>query len=48
MPYLFYLAYGEGQSSTTASGVFSGLAVFVISCVIFGVFAYKTYPADRP
>ncbi|MBE9070345.1 hypothetical protein IQ260_27250 [Leptolyngbya cf. ectocarpi LEGE 11479] len=47
MPYLFYLAYGEGQSATTATGVFSGLIVFVISCVIFGVFAYRSYPIDR-
>ena len=47
MPYLFYLAYGEGQFSTTANGVFFGLVLFVIGCVTFGIFAYRTYPIDR-
>lgn len=47
MPYIFYLAYGEGQAATTANGVFLGLAAFVIGCVTFGIFAYRTYPIDR-
>lgn len=47
MPYLFYLAYGEGQSGTTANGVFLGLAVFVVGCIVFNVLAYRNYPVDR-
>jgi len=47
MSYSFYLAYGEGQISSTASGVFSGLIVFVIGCIIFGVYSYQTYPVDK-
>ncbi|MEO0374617.1 MAG: hypothetical protein AAF329_08340, partial [Cyanobacteria bacterium P01_A01_bin.17] len=47
MPSLFYLAFGEGQFSTTASGVFSGLAVFVVCCIVFVVLAYRNYPVDQ-
>ena len=47
MPALFYLAYGEGQASATANGVFLGLVLLVIGCVSFGIFAYRTYPIDR-
>lgn len=47
MPYPFYLAYGEGQFGTTASGIFSGLIVFVICCIVFGVYSYRTYPMDK-
>lgn len=47
MPLIFYFAYGEGQFSSTANGVFSGLLVFVVCCIAFGVFAYRNYPVDR-
>ncbi|MGJ3253421.1 MAG: hypothetical protein ACFE0J_20135 [Elainellaceae cyanobacterium] len=45
---VIYLAYGEGQSASTATGVFAGLVVLVLLCVLVGVYSYKTYPADRP
>ncbi|MBE9078929.1 hypothetical protein IQ241_16785 [Romeria aff. gracilis LEGE 07310] len=47
MPYLFYLAYGEGQFGATASGVFLGIAGLVIGCVAFVLLSYKAYPADQ-
>ena len=47
MSYIFYLAYGEGQISSTASGVFLGLVVFVVGCLAFGVYSYRTYPVDK-
>lgn len=47
MPPIFYLAYGEGQFGTTANGIFSGLTVFVICCVVFVVLSYRNYPLDR-
>ncbi|MEM6521224.1 MAG: hypothetical protein AAF722_18045 [Cyanobacteria bacterium P01_C01_bin.70] len=47
MPPMFYLAYGEGQFSSTASGIFSALVVFVICCVAFGLYSYQTYPNER-
>ncbi len=46
MPPLF-LAYGEGQFAFTASGVSLGLLVFVLSCLAFIIYSYRTYPADR-
>lgn len=47
MPSMFYLAYGEGQVSTTANGVFLGLAAFAVCCITFVIYSYTTYPADR-
>ena len=47
MPLIPYLAYGEGQISSTGTGVFSGLILLVILCVAFGVYSYRTYPTDK-
>lgn len=47
MVHFFYLAYGEGQFGSTATGVFSGLVSLLGCCIVFGVYAYKTYPTDR-
>lgn len=47
VPMVVYLAYGEGQSASTATGVFSGLLVLVLLCVLVGVYSYRTYPTDR-
>jgi hypothetical protein len=41
-----YLAYGEGQFATTATGIVSGLLALAILLVLFGVYASKTYPND--
>ncbi|MBE9112804.1 hypothetical protein IQ273_25785 [Nodosilinea sp. LEGE 07298] len=42
-----YLAYGEGQAASTASGIFLALVVFTLGCLAFIFYGYKTYPADR-
>lgn len=42
-----FLAYGEGQFSSTATGVFLGLLVTVSFCVLLIFYAANTYPADR-
>ena len=42
-----YLAYGEGQFGSTANGIFSGLIVLVIGCIVFGIYSYQTYPNDK-
>ena len=47
MPWMYYLAYGEGQFSSTANGVFLGLVVFVVCCITFVIYSYRTYPLDR-
>lgn len=47
MSYTVYLAYGEGQFSSTANGIFSGLIVFILCCIVFGVYSYRTYPIDK-
>jgi hypothetical protein len=47
MPFFFYLAYGEGQISSTASGIFLGLLILTLGCLAFIFYGYKTYPADR-
>ncbi|MBE9138359.1 hypothetical protein IQ254_14380 [Nodosilinea sp. LEGE 07088] len=44
---LFYLAYGEGQISATASGIFLSLLVFALGCIAFIWYGYRTYPSDR-
>ncbi|MGD1906418.1 MAG: hypothetical protein ACFB0C_10550 [Leptolyngbyaceae cyanobacterium] len=44
---IFYLAYGEGDFSSTASGIVSALIVLLIGCLAFGIYSYKTYPIDR-
>lgn len=47
MPLAYYLAYGEGEFATTATGVFSGLFVLAVGCIAFILYAYRTYPANR-
>lgn len=47
MSHMFYLAYGEGQFSSTASGVFVGLVAFTAGCIAFVLYSYQTYPADK-
>lgn len=42
-----FFAYGEGQFSTTATGIASGLLAVVILLVLLGVYANNTYPNDR-
>mgnify|MGYP001770824602 CR=1 FL=1 len=42
-----YLAYGEGQFASTATGVFFGLITAVSFCALFIIYAANTYPADR-
>lgn len=44
---MFYLAYGEGQFASTASGILSALIVSVIGCLAFGLYSYQTYPKDK-
>jgi hypothetical protein len=44
---LFYLAYGEGQISSTASGIFLSLLLLTLGCVAFIFYGARTYPADR-
>ncbi|MBE7379965.1 MAG: hypothetical protein F6J95_000960 [Leptolyngbya sp. SIO1E4] len=45
--WMFYLAYGEGQFGSTATGIALGLIALVVGCIIFGVYSYRTYPMDR-
>ena len=47
LPMIYLVAFGEGRSGATASGIFLGLVLFVISLVAFGVYAYRTYPVDQ-
>jgi hypothetical protein len=47
MSHAVYLAYGEGQFASTANGIFIGLAVLFIGCVVFGIYSYQTYPSDK-
>jgi len=42
-----YLAYGEGQFGSTATGVFLGLMILALGCIAFIIYGYRTYPADR-
>ncbi|ASC70148.1 hypothetical protein XM38_010780 [Halomicronema hongdechloris C2206] len=42
-----YLAYGEAQFGSTASGVFLGVTIFALACIAFIIYGYRTYPADR-
>lgn len=44
---LLYLAYGEGQTASTAGGVFLALLVATLGCLGFIFYGYKTYPSDR-
>lgn len=41
-----YFAYGEGQFTSTATGIASGLIVLFMLLVLLGVYASKTYPRD--
>jgi hypothetical protein len=43
----FYLAYGEGQFASTATGVFFGLITAVSFCVLLIIYAANTYPSNR-
>jgi glycerol-3-phosphate acyltransferase PlsY len=42
-----FLAYGEGEFAATATGVFLGVSALVVLCVLLGIYAVNTYPADR-
>ncbi|AFY77236.1 MAG: hypothetical protein IGR93_21955 [Hydrococcus sp. C42_A2020_068] len=42
-----FFAYGEGQFSSTATGITLGLLAAVLFCVLLGVYAAYTYPANR-
>jgi glycerol-3-phosphate acyltransferase PlsY len=42
-----FFAYGEGQFASTATGVVLGVLAAVTCCVLLGVYAAYTYPANR-
>ncbi len=42
-----YLAYGEGQFASTATGVFFGLITAVSFCALLIIYAANTYPINR-
>ncbi len=44
----YFLAYGEGQFASTATGVFLGLLTAVLFCLLLIFYAANTYPANRP
>lgn len=46
MQHIFF-AYGEGQFTSTGTGVFFGLLVAVLFCILLIVYAANTYPANR-
>jgi glycerol-3-phosphate acyltransferase PlsY len=43
-----FLAYGEGQFASTATGVTLGVLAAVLFCVFLVLYASSTYPANRP
>jgi hypothetical protein len=42
-----FLAYGEGQFASTATGVLFGLITAVSFCALVIIYAANTYPANR-